>query len=106
MKSAETEHPKGWTPNMSQYDLIIRGGSVVLRDEVRALDIGIAGGKIAEVKKDLPGSAKEIVDARSLHVFAGIIDSHVHFNEPGRTHWEGIQTGSRALAAGGGTMFF
>jgi allantoinase len=79
---------------------------VVLCDEVRALDIGIAGGKIAEVKKDLPGSAKETVDARSLHVFAGIIDSHVHFNEPGRTHWEGIQTGSRALAAGGGTMFF
>lgn len=41
-----------------------------------------------------------------MHIFPGLIDSHVHFNEPGRTEWEGIETGSRALAAGGGTIFF
>ena len=39
-------------------------------------------------------------------MFPGLIDVHVHFNEPGRTEWEGAQTGSRALAAGGGTLFF
>ena len=43
---------------------------------------------------------------RGLHVFPGLIDPHVHFNEPGRTEWEGFATGSSALAAGGGTMFF
>jgi allantoinase len=46
------------------------------------------------------------VDASGLHVLAGIIDSHVHFNEPGRTDWEGIASGSSSLAAGGGTAFF
>ena len=43
------------------------------------------------------------IDATGLHIFPGLIDPHVHFNEPGRAHWEGIATGSRALAAGGGT---
>ena len=41
-----------------------------------------------------------------LTVFPGLIDVHVHFNEPGRADWEGAATGSRALAAGGGTLFF
>jgi allantoinase len=39
-------------------------------------------------------------------VFPGLIDAHLHFNEPGRTEWEGAETGSCALAAGGGTLFF
>src|SRR5207247_1066104 len=51
-------------------------------------------------------NAREIVDAAGLHIFPGVIDSHVHFNEPGRADWEGFETGSRALAAGGGTLFF
>ena len=46
------------------------------------------------------------MDARGLLVLPGLIDVHLHFNEPGRTEWEGGATGSRALAAGGGTMFF
>src|SRR5438105_4393194 len=91
---------------MSQYELIIRGGKVVLPDEVRALDLGIDGGKIVELQRELSGSADETIDANNLHVLPGAIDSHVHFNEPGRTDWEGIQSGSRALAAGGGTLFF
>ena len=53
----------------------------------------------------MPAAAQEI-DARGLHVFPGLIDAHLHFNEPGRTEWEGAATGSRALAAGGGTLFF
>ena len=48
----------------------------------------------------------EVIDARGLTMLPGLIDVHVHFNEPGRTDWEGAATGSRALAAGGGTMFF
>ena len=54
---------------------------------------------------ELPGAAEEI-DARGLHVFPGLIDVHLHFNEPGRAEWEGAATGSSALAAGGGTLFF
>jgi allantoinase len=49
---------------------------------------------------------REESDATGLHIFSGVIDSHVHFNEPGRIDWEGIETGSHALAAGGGTLFF
>jgi allantoinase len=68
-------------------------------------DIRIADGRIAEIAPELRG-AGEVVDARGLYVFPGLIDVHLHFNEPGRTAWEGAGTGSRALAAGGGTLFF
>jgi len=91
---------------VSKFDVIIRGGTVVLPAEVRPADIGILNGKILEVRSGLDGSALETINAVGLHVFPGVIDSHVHFNEPGRTDWEGFETGSRAVAAGGGTLFF
>src|SRR5262249_1009743 len=91
---------------MSSLDLIIRGGTVVTPEETRTEDIGILNGKIVELGPALTESARETIDAEGLHIFPGLIDSHVHFNEPGRKEWEGIETGSRALAAGGGTMFF
>jgi allantoinase len=87
------------------YDLIVRGGTVVTPEGVAVADIACADGKIVKVAPGLDGTA-EVIEAGGLHVLPGIIDSHVHFNEPGRTDWEGIETGSRALAAGGGTMFF
>jgi allantoinase len=52
------------------------------------------------------GRARDEIDARGLTLLPGIIDVHLHFNEPGRTEWEGAATGSRAFAAGGGTLFF
>jgi allantoinase len=91
---------------MSQLDLIIQGGTVVTPEETRMEDIAIVDGRIVELGRPLGGSARETINAEGLHIFPGLIDSHVHFNEPGRTEWEGIETGSRALAAGGGTMFF
>ena len=75
----------------------------VLRGDT--LDIALEDGKIVTIAPELPGAAQEI-DARGLHVFPGLIDVHLHFNEPGRTNWEGAATGSSALAAGGGTLFF
>ena len=48
----------------------------------------------------------ETLEAEGRYVFPGIIDAHVHFNEPGRAEWEGLASGSLALAAGGGTCFF
>src|SRR2546423_8159002 len=91
---------------MSQFDTIIRAGQIVTLDKVVRSDIGIMGGKIAALASGLSGSAREEIDASSLHIFPALIDSHVHFNEPGRTDWEGFASGSRGLAAGGGTMFF
>lgn len=115
---------------MPDFDLIIRRGAVVrpsfepgsrhkeaqfstdgkdqsfLTPAATIEDIGILDGKIAALQADLSGSARETLDATSLHVFPGFIDSHVHFNEPGRADWEGFETGSRAFAAGGGTLFF
>src|SRR5438309_6634739 len=91
---------------MRRFDLLIRGGSVVTPAEVRHLDIGIVAGQIAALESELNGSAAETLDATGLHVFPGLIDAHVHFNEPGRTDWEGFDTGSAALAAGGGTCYF
>lgn len=84
--------------------MIVRGGTVVTARGVQQAGIRIAGGVITEIGPDLDEEVEEI-DASGLHVFPGGIDSHVHFNEPGRTEWEDIAHGSAALAAGGYTAF-
>src|SRR4051795_12733694 len=81
---------------MSDFDLLVRSEH----------DIGISDGKIVALGANLAGSAREEIDAHQFTIFPGLIDPHVHFNEPGRTDWEGFATGSAALAAGGGTCFF
>jgi allantoinase len=86
-------------------ETIVRGGTLVHADGRKRADIAIDDGRISEIAPELPGGVSEI-DARGLHVFPGILDVHLHFNEPGRAHWEGAETGSHALAAGGGTTFF
>jgi allantoinase len=85
-------------------DLVVRGGTVVTPDGVYAADLAIQDGQIAQIAAGLSGGREEI-DARGLVILPGLIDAHVHFNEPGRTAWEGGASGSRALAAGGGTVF-
>ena len=82
---------------MSDFDLLVRGSEQ---------DIGISEGKIVALASNLSGSANTEFDARGLTIFPGVIDAHVHFNEPGRTEWEGFATGSRAAAAGGTTTVF
>jgi allantoinase len=84
--------------------MIIRGGTIVTARGVERTDIAISGGQITAVGQGLDADGEEI-DATGLHVFPGGIDSHVHFNEPGRTEWEDIAHGSAALAAGGYTSF-
>ena len=86
-------------------DLVVRGGSVVTTDGVTVADVAIEDGSIVAIADGVPAGREEI-DARGLHVFPAAIDVHLHFNEPGRTEWEGAATGSRALAAGGGAAFF
>jgi allantoinase len=91
---------------MSLYDLIIRNGTLVTPEGIQAADIAIADGRIAAVAPALEGPTAATIDATGLHIFPGLIDAHVHFNEPGRTDWEGFASGTRALAAGGATAFF
>jgi allantoinase len=88
---------------MSELDLIVRGGTVVAPDGVRRADVGVAGGAIVAVAPELDGSAREELDASGLHVLPGAVDAHVHFNDPGRTEYEGFESGTRAAAAGGTT---
>ncbi len=80
---------------MSDHDLIVRAANCSL---------AISDGFITSTSPS--GTAREEVDFGDALILPGWIDAHVHFNEPGRTHWEGLATGSRALAAGGGTSFF
>jgi dihydroorotase len=87
-------------------DLTLKGAIVVNHDGEGARDIGITAGRIAALG-DLSGaSAGEIVDCRGLHVLPGVIDTQVHFREPGLTHKEDLETGSRAAVMGGVTAVF
>jgi allantoinase len=85
--------------------MIVRGGTLVTPEGLIEADLAVEGGRISAIGTELPGAGAEI-DARGLTILPGLIDVHVHFNEPGRVEWEGAATGSRALAAGGGTVFF
>jgi dihydroorotase len=88
------------------YDLIIRGGIVVNHDGRAERDIGIRGGRIVGLG-DLSGAAAAgTVDASGLHVLPGVIDTQVHFREPGLEHKEDLETGSRAAVMGGVTAVF
>jgi allantoinase len=89
---------------MTQYDLLVHGGTLVMPEGTQRGDLGIAEGRIVVVGPDIGGSATDEISAAGLHVFPGVVDAHVHFNEPGRTEWEGFASGTRALAAGGATI--
>jgi len=87
------------------HDLVIRCSDVVRADGVQRLDIAVDDGRIVELSPSISTAGESEIDARGLMVFPGVIDSHVHLNDPGRADWEGARTGSTALAAGGGTCF-
>lgn len=89
-----------------RYDVIIRNGMLVCPDGVKQADVAVCDEKIVEIAPEIAGEAKETIDATGKHVFPGLTDGHVHFNDPGRTEWETIATGSSALAAGGGVAYF
>ncbi len=88
------------------FDTILKGGTLVDHTGVAVRDIGILAGRIAEIG-DLGGtSAGATIDAAGLHVLPGVIDTQVHFREPGLTHKEDLETGSRAAVLGGVTAVF
>jgi allantoinase len=85
--------------------LLVAGGWLVDEERVRLADVLVRDGRVAAVVE--PGQtrpeADTVLDASGLHILPGLVDAHVHFNEPGRTDWEGYQTGGAAAAAGGVT---
>ncbi|MDQ3467887.1 MAG: allantoinase AllB [Chloroflexota bacterium] len=91
---------------MTAFDLVVRNGQIVTESAVTTADLGVVDGQIAAVAPSLAGSTASEIDASGLHLMPGVIDAHVHLNEPGRTGWEGIDTGTTALAAGGATTCF
>ncbi len=88
------------------YDLLLKGGTVVNQDGIGEADIAVTGGRITAIGSGVGGSAAEVVDCKGLTILPGVIDSQVHFREPGLEHKEDLETGSRAAVAGGVTAVF
>ncbi|MEZ5995056.1 MAG: dihydroorotase [Hyphomonadaceae bacterium] len=91
---------------MSTFDLVVRGGIVVNHAGEGPGDVGVIGGKIVAIGDLAQASAGSVVDAKGLHVLPGVIDTQVHFREPGNEHKEDLETGTRAAALGGVTGVF
>src|SRR5436309_4680335 len=90
---------------MHRPDLVIRGGRVVTEHSVGPASIHISQGYISAISilEDVPAGCDLVEAAPESIVMPGLVDTHVHCNEPGRTDWEGFETATRAAAAGGVT---
>ncbi|WP_019220486.1 dihydroorotase [Bartonella senegalensis] len=88
------------------FDTIFKGATVVNHDGSSKRDIGVTNGRIAEIGDLTRTSAGEVIDCTGLHILPGIIDSQVHFREPGNEHKEDLESGSRAAVLGGVTAVF
>ena len=88
------------------FDLILRGGTLVTPMGIHEGDVGIVDGRIAALGAFDDGDAEEVLNCEGLHVLPGVIDSQVHFREPGLEHKEDLATGSAAAALGGVTAVF
>jgi dihydroorotase len=87
-------------------DLILSGGTVVNQDGSHVRDVAVHQGRILALGDVSAYRAAEVLDCRNLHVLPGVIDSQVHFREPGPTHKEDLESGSRAAVMGGVTVVF
>lgn len=95
------------TPSMpATYDVILKGGAVLNHDGEAVRDLGVNGERIAALGDLSRASGGEIIDCRGLHVLPGVIDTQVHFREPGLTHKEDLESGSLAAVMGGVTAVF
>lgn len=88
------------------FDLLLKGGTVVTPNGAAVTDIGVRNGQIRAIGSLASTQAGEIVDCTGLHVLPGVIDTQVHFREPGLDHKEDLETGSRAAVMGGVTAVF
>jgi dihydroorotase len=88
------------------FDCVLINGTVVNQDGIGVRDIGVRDGRIAEIGAVGQAAAGERLDCRGLHILPGVIDTQVHFREPGLVHKEDLETGSRAAVLGGVTAVF
>ena len=88
------------------FDLVLANGTVVNQDGTGVRDIGVLDGRIAAIGSLAAASVAERIDCAGLHVLPGVIDSQVHFREPGLVHKEDLETGSRGAVLGGVTCVF
>ncbi len=88
------------------FDLLLRGGTLVTHNGIDLGDVGVRDGRIVAIGDLRTASAGEMVDATGLHVLPGIIDTQVHFREPGNEHKEDLEAGSRGAVLGGVTAVF
>src|SRR5690348_12037369 len=89
-----------------RFDTILKSGTVVNQDGEGIRDIGITAGRIAAIGGLNTDSAAEVIDCKGLHILPGVMDTQVHFREPGLTHKEDLETGSRSAVLGGVTAVF
>lgn len=89
-----------------RFDLVFKGGTLVNHDGIGPGDVGIRDGRIAALGDLGQAAAGEVVDCTGLHLLPGVIDTQVHFREPGLTHKEDLETGSRSAVMGGVTAVF
>ncbi len=88
------------------FDLLIKGGITATPNGIAEADVGVIAGRIAAIGSLASAKAEEVFDAKGLHVLPGVIDTQVHFREPGNEHKEDLETGSRAAVLGGVTAVF
>jgi dihydroorotase len=88
------------------FDLLIKGGITATPNGIAEADVGVSGGRIVAVGSLSNAKAAEVFEAKGLHVLPGVIDTQVHFREPGNEHKEDLETGSRAAVLGGVTGVF
>jgi dihydroorotase len=96
-----------WKHEMAEtYDSILIGGMVVGSNGIGVRDIGIRAGKTTKIGDLAQASARERIGCKGLHILPGVIDTHVHFREPGAHHKEDMESGSRSAVLGGVTAVF
>ncbi|MCX5570915.1 dihydroorotase [Kaistia nematophila] len=88
------------------YEFLFRNGTVVNQDGIGTHDIAVRDGRIAAIGDVDPRRAGKVIDCTGLHILPGVVDTQVHFREPGAEHKEDLETGSRGAVLGGVTGVF
>jgi dihydroorotase len=86
--------------------LILKNGLVYIDGELHRVDVECIGGKITRLEKEINSTAEKVIDVEGHYILPGLIDTHLHFREPGLEHKEDLESGSKAAAAGGICSFF
>ncbi len=80
---------------------VLRGEKILIENNFREAEVFIVNGKIKEIRQRNERGSRQTIDAGKVPVLPGLVDTHVHVNEPGRTEWEGFETATQAALAGG-----